>query len=730
MATLILGTVGRALGGPLGGLVGTVIGSTLDRGIFGGGATREGPRVANLAVQSAAYGEPLPRIYGRMRVAGSLVWTAGIRESRTSSSGGKRGAATSSYSYSASFAVIVAARAIVRVERIWADGKLLRATDGTLIYPATIRAYTGSEGQLVDPLIAAAEGVGAAPAYRDRAHVVFEDLPLADYGNRIPNLTFEVVADDDDIAVEAIARDIAGPGLGGDTAGPMLLGFAAARAGSIRATMTQLAEIGDLVVRDADAGLVLGPGTSTTIPADVLGASEAHAAPAWHTSREAGDSIPDALVFGFSDPARDFQPGQQRAVRRSPVLRSEAHDLPVAATAAAAKQLAEILLRRAIARRSTALLAMSWRYAALRPGDAVLVEGYPDPWRVRRTTITGAVIECEVERIASPPGAPSTTADSGRVYAPGDAPNGPTVLHVLDLPSLDGVATTPRLLLAAAGPSSGWRRAGVVVSRDGGASYATVATIDTPATLGVAASPLPAGTTDCWDRLSTIDVDLLEGAMTLESASEAAVLAGANLALAGDEVFQFARAEAVAPRRYRLSVLLRGRRGTEAAVATHAASERFVMLDAGSVTAFDPPIDAIGSPLIFKAVGPGEDIVTVFGIAVVPVGVALRPLSPVALTVTTLANGDRLISWIRRSRAGFAWIDGADAPLGEEAERYRVTIAFGATVVRAVEVGGTSWTYPAASFAADGGGTAGSLTAAVAQLGAAVGPGSAATCTI
>ncbi|QYE33703.1 hypothetical protein KZX46_12670 [Polymorphobacter sp. PAMC 29334] len=118
MATLILGTVGRALGGPLGGLVGTVIGSTLDRGIFGSGSTREGPRVANLAVQSAAYGEPLPRIYGRMRVAGALVWTAGIVESRSTSGGGKRGTATSSYSYSASFAVIVAARAIVRVERI------------------------------------------------------------------------------------------------------------------------------------------------------------------------------------------------------------------------------------------------------------------------------------------------------------------------------------------------------------------------------------------------------------------------------------------------------------------------------------------------------------------------------------------------------------------------------------------------------------------------------------
>ncbi len=82
MATLILGTVGRAIGGPVGGLIGTVLGGTIDRGLFGGGTTREGPRLANLAVQSAAYGEPLPLIFGRMRVAGNLVWTAGIKESR------------------------------------------------------------------------------------------------------------------------------------------------------------------------------------------------------------------------------------------------------------------------------------------------------------------------------------------------------------------------------------------------------------------------------------------------------------------------------------------------------------------------------------------------------------------------------------------------------------------------------------------------------------------------
>ena len=32
-----------------------------------------------------------------------------------------------------------------------------------------------------------------APAYRGVAYVVFEDLALGDYGNRVPQFTFEVI---------------------------------------------------------------------------------------------------------------------------------------------------------------------------------------------------------------------------------------------------------------------------------------------------------------------------------------------------------------------------------------------------------------------------------------------------------------------------------------------------------------------------------------------------------
>jgi len=47
--------------------------------------------------------------------------------------------------------------------------------------------------QQPDPVIEAVEGVGHVPAYRGMAYVVFEDLPLAQFGMRVPQFNFEVV---------------------------------------------------------------------------------------------------------------------------------------------------------------------------------------------------------------------------------------------------------------------------------------------------------------------------------------------------------------------------------------------------------------------------------------------------------------------------------------------------------------------------------------------------------
>ncbi|WP_293853186.1 glycoside hydrolase/phage tail family protein [uncultured Alsobacter sp.] len=221
MSTLVLQAAGAVAGGAIGGPVGSAVGRALG-GLAGaaldGGlrhsshtvASRsvEGPRLTSLPALGSSEGAPIPRVFGRARIGGEIIWATRYEEvvsvsqststsaTRTSSSGGKgsRTAAsatsvttTTRYSYFANFAVGLCEGPIAFVRRVWADGKLLDTR--TL----AMRVHRGTQDQEPDPLIVAKEGAAAAPAYRGTAYVVFERLALEPFGNRVPQLTFEVV---------------------------------------------------------------------------------------------------------------------------------------------------------------------------------------------------------------------------------------------------------------------------------------------------------------------------------------------------------------------------------------------------------------------------------------------------------------------------------------------------------------------------------------------------------
>ncbi|MFN3616187.1 MAG: glycoside hydrolase TIM-barrel-like domain-containing protein, partial [Rubrimonas sp.] len=153
----------------------------------------EGARLESLRITSSTEGAVIPRLYGRMRIGGNIVWATDFREetrTTTQRGGGKGGGGgkvrTTEYLYYASFAVALCEGPITGVGRIWADGKPLDMTG------ITMRWYPGDEAQAPDPFIAAKMGAANTPAYRGTAYIVFEELPLADFGNRIPQLSVEV----------------------------------------------------------------------------------------------------------------------------------------------------------------------------------------------------------------------------------------------------------------------------------------------------------------------------------------------------------------------------------------------------------------------------------------------------------------------------------------------------------------------------------------------------------
>ncbi|WP_323762931.1 baseplate multidomain protein megatron [Maricaulis sp.] len=146
---------------------------------------REGPRLLELPVQTSTDGAAMPKVWGRARLAGQVIWAARFTEHAQTSGGGKSGPKETGFTYSLSFAVGLCEGEISGIGRIWANGALLDPSR----YP--VRWHAGSEDQLPDPLITAIEGPDA-PGFRGTAYLVLEDLPLDEFGHRLPNLSVEV----------------------------------------------------------------------------------------------------------------------------------------------------------------------------------------------------------------------------------------------------------------------------------------------------------------------------------------------------------------------------------------------------------------------------------------------------------------------------------------------------------------------------------------------------------
>jgi hypothetical protein len=203
MATVLFSVAGAALGGSVGGslaglstiaigrAVGATLGKVIDQRLLGqGGQAIETGKVDRFRLTSAGEGDPIAQLYGRMRLGGHVIWASDFLETTTTSGGGKgsRGQpSTTEFSYSVSLAIALCEGEVTRVGRVWADGQEV-APDNL-----NMRVYSGSMDQLPDPTMEAIEGTGQVPAYRGTAYVVMEELSLAQFGNRVPQFSFEVL---------------------------------------------------------------------------------------------------------------------------------------------------------------------------------------------------------------------------------------------------------------------------------------------------------------------------------------------------------------------------------------------------------------------------------------------------------------------------------------------------------------------------------------------------------
>jgi hypothetical protein len=261
-------------------------------------------------------------------------------------------------------------------------------------------------------------------------------------------------------------------------------------------------------------------------------------------------------------------------------------------------------------------------------------------------------------------------------------------MHLLDIPILRAEDDGPGFYVAAGSASPAiWRGATIYRSADG-VAFDELTELADAAILGTADGVLAPGPEDVFDRASSVEVTLVDPSLQLYSVTEDNVRAGANAALLGDEIIQFASATLLGPGRYRLAVLLRGRRGTGWARAGHVAGERFVFLSGGAgIERIGDGTGLIGIERFYRPVTVNQSLLAVTSSAFTNTARGLKPLSPSFMAICRDAgSGDLTLSWLPRTRIPCDWQSGVDAPFGERIERYRVEVMSGAVVKRELVV--------------------------------------------
>jgi hypothetical protein len=686
MATVVLTAVGTILGGPLGGAIGAALGQRVDGAILGS-KPREGPRIKELDVQTSSYGTQIPAIFGAMRVAGTVIWSTDLIERKVKSGGGKGRSSTVNYSYSVSFAVALSSRPLARVGRIWADGNLLRGAAGDFKTETEFRFHAGHADQPLDPLLASAEASGFCPAHRDLAYVVFEDFQLADYGNRIPSLTFEIFERETHIPCIDIAKTISG-GLVAGSSSPVLSGYAV-QGQDVRSALQPLMTALPISIWPDKDQLVVSDWSAHTNPLMLddpvvrLGAGSLDRP---KRIREASGRASSSLSIRHYDPDRDFQAGVQVSRMIGNARRDTQIEFAAAMDAASARRFADVQLMQQWRGLNGFEGSIAEGAEPVSIGSHLQIEDASEPFRIIEVEHQRGVTKVTGQEWMTA-SVSTLFADPGRNQPDQDMVVGETRLILADLPATNSDDPgKPIIVAAVAGSGAGWRRA--ALSRIDADRETDLGGSTGIATMGTLLGPLLPHSDLLLDQQHQPVIRLLHDRMTLPPGSGDPLSNDAPALWINDEIIRYGTAEKIAARDYRLKDLVRGCFNSGSAV-THSDGANCFLLDADGLVKIDVGLDALGSAISINASGVGDSQPVNRLLAIT--GQAVRPRSPVHGRIEKRTNGDLYLSWIRRDRLTLPWGDAVDILNSEAVLEFVIAVAVAGQTIK-------SWTINASDL--------------------------------
>jgi len=281
----------------------------------------------------------------------------------------------------------------------------------------------------------------------------------------------------------------------------------------------------------------------------------------------------------------------------------------------------------------------------------------------------------------------------------------------------------PGFYAAATSSATGWRGATLSRSNDGGTTWLFAGFFGSLSTAGVCTTVLGdfAGG-NVPDELNSVTVQMTNGA--LSSVGFASMIASAQIAIIGDEIVSFRSATLNLDGTYTVRGLLRGRRGSEYAIASHEIGDRFLVVDTATMIRVADTSASFGLGRLYRAVSSG--LTTGNSQSFMNIGSGLKPYSVVQIGGGRNASGDVSISWVRRTRTSGEWRDGIEVPLGETSEAYEIDIwnAGRTSLLRTFTgITSTNAVYSAAQQVADFGSVQIPIAISIFQLSSVIGRG-------
>jgi hypothetical protein len=468
-----------------------------------------------------------------------------------------------------------------------------------------------------------------------------------------------------------------------------------------------------------------------TIPYEDLG---------WHAQgqsqpeafgRVAGDSLPlpVQIALVYSDVNSDHQTDTQWSDRVQGAQGSIAvFQVPLGLTPSIAKIIADARLADMYAALRTAHIGLSLAYSRYEPTDVFIVESHDgSQFRMRslKRVDSESVIDHDLvlddatifEQLGLTVG--GTGAQTIVLPVPF------TEMEILDIPLLRDADNSPGLYVATKGTTDQWRTADLFDSPDD-VNYTYLQTVDAEATFGTCTTTLgdwTGGTV--MDEMSHVTVNVDRGILSSTTYADMLLNLSVNMAVIGNELVQYRDATLIATGIYKLTGLLRGRRGTEWAMLDHTAGERFVALGTTGMRFLPLQVSDLNRERYYKAASAGQQLSAADEQAVTPVAINLEPFSPVGLAANRDDPAMTLLTWIRRTRLSTR-VGGDNPPvipLGEATEEYLLEIFDGTTIVRTETVTTPEFEYTDTMQIADFGSMQDPITFRVRQVSAIAGPG-------